>query len=603
MSQTSSAQTGLPDPLQLLTGPGGPFEVTVEEVNGLPTKVYKSRMKSLAQVLEGSKGHGDKVFIVQGQRRITFKEHYARAAGFARACYGRFGLQKGDRVAILSANNPEWSIAFWGTVGSGLVAVPLNAWWKSEELEYALADSGSSLLVCDKRRFDVVKPILRSLPDLRAVLVIGEKAEDLSLTAGQEESGGGSAPALEGFDEAVGESDALPSVEIGEDDYAAIFYTSGTTGKPKGAISTHRNIIANLQNILLIGVLARMLAARSAAASGGGQPPQIPDQMVNLLVVPFFHVTGCFATLVVYLATGNRLVLMEPGKFDPVAAMELIQRERVTSFGGVPTVVQRVVDHPRFDEYDMSSVVQIVFGGAPPPPDLAEKIAKKFPNVKNLGGAGVAYGLTETSSVATLVLGDDYLRRPNSAGKPMPTVEIKIVGPDGQEMPPGQRGEIWIKGPIVSPGYWNKPDETAKTFTEGWLHTGDIGYVDEDGFLFVVDRAKDMIIRGGENIYSIEVEDVIHTHPKVAECAVVGVPDPDWGEVVKAVVVPLPGQDLTEDEIKAHCAAHLADYKVPAIVEIRREPLPRNPAGKVLKPALRGGQTAFATAEESDSAL
>lgn len=581
--------------MQMLTGPGGPFEVVVEDVSGVPTKVYKSRMRSLRQVLEASKGHGDKTFIVQAGRRLSFERHYAGAAAFGAWCYEKFGTLKGDRVGILSANNPEWSQAFWGAVASGLIAVPLNAWWKAEELEFALSDSATKVLVVDARRLEVVTPILSRLSDLRAVVVIGVDADDPSL---EEAAAAGKGKAVVPFP-AVTEFEAkLPDPDIAEDDYAAIFYTSGTTGKPKGAISTHRNVIANLQNIMLVGVLARMLAARSGAPSAPAA-----DQMVNLLVVPFFHVTGCFATLVVYLATGNRLVLMPPGKFDPMVAMELIEREKVTSFGGVPTVVQRVVDHPKARDYDLSSVVQVVFGGAPPPPDLAEKIKEVFPNAASLGGAGVAYGLTETSSVATLVLGDDYMKRPNSAGKPVPTVEIKIVGPDGKERPPGERGEIWIKGPIVSPGYWNNPEATAETFTDGWLHTGDIGYLDEEGFLYVVDRAKDMIIRGGENIYSIEVEDVIHQHPKVAECAVVGVPDRDWGEVVKAVVVPLPGETLTEEEIIAHCAEHLADYKVPAVVEIRSEPLPRNPAGKVLKPALRGAATSFEVMEDSDSAL
>ncbi len=580
--------TAKPDVLAMLTGPGGPFEVVTEEVRGIPTKVYKSRMKRLRDIFQNSKGQGDKVFLVQGDRRITFAQHYAMAASAANALWEDVGLRTGDRLAILSANNPEWSVAFWAAQAIGAVAVPLNAWWKSEELEYALANSGTSVLVCDERRFAVVEPILDKLPSLRAVYVIGEAParSDSSLVV---------AP----FDDLLkADSEKLPETEIEEDDTAAIFYTSGTTGKPKGSIATQRNVIANLQNLMLIGLLNRMLDSSSGGGASGSD-----TQMVNLLVVPFFHVTGCFAVLVVYFATGNRIVLMKPGKFDPVAAMELIEKERVTSFGGVPTVVQRIVDHPRFDEFDMSSVTQIAFGGSPPPAELARKINEKFPNVTIRGGAGVAYGLTETSSVATIIVGDDYLKRPNSAGKPVPTVEIRIVDPEGRDLPPGERGEIWIKGPIVSPGYWNDPEATAKAFTDGWLHTGDIGYLDEEGFLYVVDRAKDMIIRGGENIYSIEVEDVIHSHPKVAECAVVGVPDEDWGERVKAYVVPVEGAEVTPEEIKSFCSEHLADYKVPSEVEIWHSPLPRNPAGKVLKPALRGGQTSFSADGDSDSAL
>ncbi len=578
-----------PDPLAMLTGPGGPFEVVVEDVRGIPTRVYKNRMRRLRDVFAGSRGQGEKVFIVQGDRRVTFAEHYRMAVSAANTLW-KGGFRKGDRLAILSANNPEWSVAFWTAQALGAVAVPLNAWWKAEELEYALSNSETSVLVCDRRRFEVVAPILGKLPSLQQVWVVGLGDERVD------------APfPVEDFDALVeGEAEGLPEVDVDEDDLAAIFYTSGTTGKPKGSMATQRNVIANLQNLMLIGLLNRMIEASSGGS--GGQPGG-SDQMVNLLVVPFFHVTGCFAVLVVYFATGNRIVLMPPGKFDPVLAMELIQREKVTSFGGVPTVVQRIVDHPRFGEFDMSSVTQIAFGGAPPPPELARKIAERFPNVKMRGGAGVAYGLTETSSVATIIVGDDYLTRPNSAGKPVPTVEVRIVDPEGKDVPKGERGEIWLKGPIVSPGYWNDPEATARSYTEGWLHTGDIGYLDEDGFLYVVDRAKDMIIRGGENIYSIEVEDVIHSHPAVAECAVVGVPDQDWGERVKAFVVPREGAEVTEEEIIAFCSEHLADYKVPSEVVIQRDPLPRNPAGKVLKPALRGSQTAFSVSEDSDSAL
>ena len=586
-----------PDPISMLTGPGGPFEVVTEKVRGVPTRVYKNRMKSLRQVLEGSKGHGDKVFIVQGERRMSFAEHFSLVSSAAQTLRHQVGVRTGDRIAILSANNPEWSVAFWTAQALGAVAVPLNAWWKAKELEYALTNSATSVLVCDLRRLAVVEPILARLDSLRAIYVIGASEESLeharSLARPQQR--------VASFSELVSEEEAsLPDVSVEEDDYAAIFYTSGTTGKPKGSIATQRNVIANLQNLMLIGLLNRMLDARVGEKSGSaGQD----GQMVNLLVVPFFHVTGCFAVLVVYFATGNRIVLMEPGKFDPLAALELIERERVTSFGGVPTVVQRVVDHPKFSEFDTSSVTQIAFGGSPPPAELATKIREKFPNVALRGGAGQAYGLTETSSVATINVGEDYLRRPNSAGKAVPTVEIKIVDAEGNELAPGQRGEIWLKGPIVSPGYWNDPDATAASYTDGWLHTGDIGYLDEDGFLYVVDRAKDMIIRGGENIYSIEVEDVIYSHPAVSECAVVGVPDPDWGEVVKAFVVPKDGASVTPEEIKRYCAERLADYKVPQQVEVRTEPLPRNPAGKVLKPALRGSNTSFSIDADSDSAL
>lgn len=578
------------DPAAALTGPGAPFEVTTEEVAGVETRVYKQRMKSMREVLENSGAFGGKDFIVQGERRLTFSEHLDQAHRVATRLAADFEVKKADRVAILSANSPEWVVAFWAIQTLGAIAVPLNAWWKAEELTYALEDSGTRILICDQRRLEAVREVLHHLDFLRAIFVMGRYE-------GDGEIGGIEIHPFEDLLNA--QASRAPDWPVYEDDPAAIFYTSGTTGKPKGSISTQRNIIANLQNVMFFGLLNRMV--KPASQSSAGALMQV--EMASLLVVPLFHVTGCYATMIIYLATGGKIVLMPPGPFDPVVAMTLIQDEKITSFGGVPTVVQRVIDHPDFDKFDLSTLNQVVYGGAPPPLELARKVRERFPNVSNAGGAGMAYGLTETAAIATLNVGDSYFEKPDSAGKPLPVIEIKIVREDGTEASPGERGEIWIKGPTVSPGYWNKPEATAESFTDGWLHTGDIGILDDEGWLYVVDRAKDMIIRGGENVYSIEVEDVIYTHPDVAECAVVGVPHPDLGEEVKAVIVPRDRAKIDPDEIRGLCAKHLADFKVPSVIELRENPLPRNPAGKVLKPALRGDGTAFEEDAESDSTL
>lgn len=578
------------DPAVALTGPGAPFEVVTEEVAGIETKVYKQRMKSLREVLNNSGGFGDKDFVVQGERRLTYASHIEAARQMAATLAGDFEVKKGDRLAILSANTSEWIISFWAAQAMGAVSVPLNAWWKSEELTYALEDSGTRVLVCDSRRLEVIREVAHHLDFLEAIFVSGGYS-------GDDEIGG-----IKVFPfERLLDSDPshAPQWEIDEDDPAAIFYTSGTTGKPKGSISTQRNIIANLQNVTFFGLLNRMI--KPPAQHSGGAMLQV--EMASLLVVPLFHVTGCYATMIVYLATGGKIVLMPPGPFDATVAMKMIEEEKVTSFGGVPTLVQRVIDHPDFETYDLSTLNQVVYGGAPPPVELARKVKERLPNVSGAGGAGMAYGLTETAAIATLNVGDSYFEKPDSAGKPLPVVELMIVKDDGSEAAPGERGEIWIKGPTVSPGYWKKPEATAEAFTDGWLHSGDIGILDEDGWLYVVDRAKDMIIRGGENVYSIEIEDVVYTHPDVAECAVVGVPHPDLGEEVKVVVVPGPDAKLDAAEIQELCAKHLANFKVPSIVEFRETPLPRNPAGKVLKPALRGDGTAFEEDPESDSAL
>lgn len=580
------------DPATALTGAGAPFEVVAEDIDGIEMNVYKQRMRSMREILANSAGFSDKDFIVQGERRLTFGEHNAMVSSAAATLANDFEFEKGDRLAILSANNPEWSVAFWTAQALGSVAVPLNAWWKVEELTYALEDSGARFVICDRRRLGVIEQALANLDFVRAVFVIGAP-DDMPTKIGEVEF----IPIERLFE---GDPDSAPDWKVDEGDFASIFYTSGTTGKPKGAISSQRNIIANLQNIMYFGLLSRLI--KPPTQTSGSMNIQV--EMATLLVVPFFHVTGCFATMIVYFATGGKIVLMPPGRFDPITAMELIEREKVTSFGGVPTIVQRVVEHPDFDRYDLVGVNQIVYGGAPPPVELARKVSEKFPGVKLAGGAGMAYGLTESSAVSTLNVGDSYFEKPDSAGKPMPTVELMIADDDGKEVPSGERGEILIKGPTVSPGYWKKPEATAETFTNGWLHSGDIGIIDEDGWLYVVDRAKDMIIRGGENIYCIEIEDVIFTHPDVAECAVVGKPHPEWGEEVKAVIVARPGTSIRSSEIQELCARHLADFKVPSYVEFSDKPLPRNPAGKVLKQALRGGETAFHHEDEDhDSAL
>ncbi|GIU89406.1 MAG: hypothetical protein KatS3mg010_0505 [Acidimicrobiia bacterium] len=382
----------------------------------------------------------------------------------------------------------------------------------------------------------------------------------------------------------------MPTNYVEEDDLLAILYTSGTTGQPKGATLTHRQAIANLQNILVGGV---------AAAMRGEPPPEVGAKLrsATLLVVPLFHVTGCLATMVLAYATGGKLVLMPVGRFDPDVAMQIIEREKITSIGGVPTVMWRILESPNLGKYDLSSVQRASYGGAPAAPELVERIEQVFPNLRKT--LSTAYGLTETASVATLISGEDYFAHPGSVGRPVPTVEVRVVTDDGLDAAPGERGEVWIKGPtVMARGYWRRPDANEAAFSEGWFRTGDIGYLDEEGYLYLVDRAKDMIIRGGENVYSVEVEHVLFDHPDVVDAAVVGVPHRTLGEEVKAVVQLRPGSTATAEDLQEFCRQHLADFKVPAYVELRDEPLPRNPAGKVLKNLLRGQETSFAVSDD-----
>ena len=561
-----------------LTGPGGAFEIVVADVCGIPTQVFEQRMRSMRELVAQNALRGEVDWLVQGDRRFTYAEHDAASRSVAARLAG-LGVQHGDRVALAAANCPEWVITFWASAVLGAVLVPLNAWWKAEELEFGIIDSGAKVFVGDERRVELMRPRLTEMRELLHVFSIGAAGDH----------------PVRSFDELLGDDTAaLPDAPIDEDDLLAIAYTSGTTGEPKGATITQRQAIANLQNIIFAGF---------AQALRGTPPPEASAglQSASLLIVPLFHVTGCLATMVVAYATGGRLVLMPPGRFDPDRAMEVIEREKVTAIGGVPTIMWRIVESPGLGKYDLSSVKRASYGGAPAAPELVQRIEEVFPNLRKT--LTTAYGLTESASVATLNSGDDYFSHPGSVGRVVPTVEIRVVDEDGDDAPAGEPGEIWVKGPtIMARGYWRRPEDDAAALTDGWFHSGDIGYLDADGFLYIVDRAKDMIIRAGENIYCVEVEHVLFDHRDVIDAAVVGVPHKELGEEVKAVVQLRAGATTSPEEVRGFCREHLADFKVPAYVEIRDEPLPRNPAGKILKNLLRSGATSV-TESSDDSVL
>ncbi len=572
-----------------LTAPGQMFEVEVIDIRGVATRTWKACPANLRVVLELSRGHGDADLLVYEDERTTFEEHFRIVAALAHGLRTRFGIEKGDRVSIAMRNLPEWAMAFWGAAVAGAVVVPLNAWWTGPELEYGLSDSGSAVAFVDAERLERLRPHIEALPGLRAVVVTDEDRRPVTSETV------GTTPVI-GFADLVGEPSpdiALPDVDIEPEDDATIFYTSGTTGKPKGAVGTHRNICTNLMSLFFLNTRASLRNAGGLADSGdradGGNGARPPRQGAYLLSVPLFHATGCHATLVANTAAGNKLVMMH--HWDAQRALELIEREQITTFGGVPAMVMQVIDSPDFDMRDTSSIRGVAYGGAPAPPDLVRRIKDHFPG----GSASNGYGLTETSSVATMNTGDDYVRKPDSVGPPVPVVELAVVpdGFDGAEptgdLPRGPDvvGELWVKGPNVVRGYWEKPAETDASFTRGWLHTGDVGRIDEEGFLTIVDRAKDMVIRGGENVYSVQVEAAVFEHPAVADCAVIGVPHPVLGEEVGAVVVLRPGASLTAEELAAFMKGRIATFMVPTHVWLRSEPLPRNPQGKVLKRELR----------------
>ncbi len=596
VQQPDTSEDALPVPTLAettanLTATGQPFEMEDMTIRGIPTRTWKTAPSSLRSVLELSSLHGEKDFLVYEDERVTFEEHFRIAATLAQQLIERFGISKGDRVAIAMRNLPEWIIAFWASISAGAVVVPLNAWWVGDELAYGLSDSGTKVVFVDEERQGRILHHLSELPDLKAMIVTCEEHDPVA--GGRRAAIGAMVDRPESepfpvipFAEAVGTPVgvvALPDVPIDPDDDATIFYTSGTTGRPKGAVGTHRNSVSNLMNLFFVSTVGTMRRSGAVAdVSGGGQN-------ANLLSVPLFHATGCHAVLVTNTAAGGKLVMMH--HFDPERALELIEREQITIFGGVPAMVMQVIDSPDFDKTDTSSVRSISYGGAPAPPDLVRRIKQHFP----AGAPGNGYGLTETSAMTTMNAGDDYVRKPDSVGPPAPVCDVAVVPeefagdepPAGQSVDPERTGELWIKGPNVVRGYWNRPTETAASFTRGWLHTGDVARIDEEGFVHIVDRAKDMIIRGGENVYCVEVEAALFEHPAVADCAVIGVPHPVLSEEVGAVVVLRPGQDVGADELARFVRERLAAFNVPSRFWFRAEALPRNPAGKVLKRELR----------------
>lgn len=549
-----------------MTGPGGPFEIETVPVHGRPMKNWKYRARSLRESVERAAGFGDTTFMVQGERRISYGEFGRLVWGAAGALTGNFGLRPGDRLAVLAYNSPDWLVALFGATCAGGIGVGLNGWWTADEIEYGLTDSGARFLVVDERLWPRAEPLVGKIPSLERVIFIGQRPP------------AGTVPIAE----VVRPADAAPTVPIEEDDPFVFLYTSGTTGRPKACITTHRGTIAQVMGIMFAGVANAMTGAAKPLVGGaeGSQP-------AGLLTSPLFHVAGLHSGVCTLMTTGAKIVFTE-GRFDPEQVMRLIERERVTLWGAIPTMLHRVVHHPNVKKYDLSSLTRVSFGGAPTPPETIEKAREVLPVEPSMANA---YGLTETHGVATVNAGTDLLRRKTSAGRPLPVLDLRIVDDRGREVPTGQLGEVAFFGPTITPGYWNKPEATAETVRDGWLYTGDLGYVDEEGFLFVVDRKKDMLIRGGENVYCTEIEHVLADHPQIVEAAVVGVPDPELGERVKAIVRVEPGTTLDPKEVQRHVAARLAPFKVPEFVEFTESPLPRNPAGKLLKNVLRGQGT------------
>jgi long-chain acyl-CoA synthetase len=446
-------------------------------------------------------------------------------------------------------------------VSIGVAVVGMNAWWTAEEMAYGLSDSAPKVLFLDAERLARVK----ERPEMVAGMqVVGVRIPD--------------APAnVVPWANVIATGGSLPDVAVDPDSDACIFYTSGTTGFPKGAQLTHRGCVANLMNMQYAGASAALSMQRAT----GLEPPATPPVPVTLITTPLFHVTANNCGAYAATAVGGTLVLMY--RWDAGEALRLIERERISGMSGVPVMARELINHPDFEKTDTSSLLALAGGGAQVPPDLVLKIESKVATAR----PGTGYGMTETCGIITSISGDFFVDKPDSAGPSMPNFEVKCVDDDGRTVGPGEIGELWVRGSSVIKGYINRPDATASSIVDGWLKTGDVARIDEHGFIYIVDRKKDMVLRGGENVYCAEVEATLYRHSAIAECCVFGVPDDRLGEEVGAAIVLKPGEALTDTALREHCAAIMAKHKIPRYMWFLDEPLPRNASGKFLKRELR----------------
>lgn len=562
-----------------LTAEGSPFAMTEIEVRGVPMRVFPTAPPTMKALWDITALYGDRTYIVYEDERYTYAEVGARVRALAHLLSERHGVGHGDRVAVAMRNYPEWVVSYWATLSLGAAVVGMNAWWTSQEMAYGLSDSRPKVLIADDERVERVLPVLDELRATAPLHVLAVRsARDLPADASRW---------ADVVDPATA-PDALPDVAIDPDDDATIFYTSGTTGFPKGAQLTHRGSVHNVMNIAFMTSAAQAAEAKAIAAGDLPAPaapadPAAATPPVFMAPTPLFHVTANNCILQPCTLVGGTMVFTY--KWDPGRALELIERERVTNLSGVPTMSRELLLHPDWATRDTSSLKAMGGGGAPLQPDLVEKIDRSLAQ----GAPSTGYGLTETCGIVTANSARLYTSKPASCGRVVPTLDAKLIDELGDDIAPSPDavGELAVRGPIVIKGYLNRAEATADAIRDGWFRTGDIARIDEDGFVFIVDRAKDMVLRGGENVYCSEVEAAIYEHPDVAEAAVFGVPDERLGEDVAAAVVLRPGAALDAPALQAFLAERIAKFKIPATIWFREEQLPRNANGKFLKRELR----------------
>ncbi|MCC3314994.1 class I adenylate-forming enzyme family protein [Nocardia africana] len=531
-----------------LTGPGGRFELVEEEVLGARMPVLRHRRRAVAELLAASVAFGDRDYLVTEDRRLSYREHAAAAAALAAALREEFGVGRGDRVAILAANTVEWVITFWATQSLGAIAVGLNGWWVPREIEYGLALTEPAVVVVDAKRAKLLAEIETSA----AVVTMDEDLPRLIAAH-------------------AGAEPAVP--DVAEDDPAVILFTSGTSGKPKAALHSQRNLLAVTGYFEYTDALA-------AAFTGKTLEPGAPLDLRCLLTSPLFHIASLHNLVVPRLATGSA-VIMPQGGFDADRILRLIEKERVTNWGAVPTMASRLLEHGDIGRYDTSSLTAFALASAPSSPAFKQRLREEVPFAAD--ALVDSYGLTECSTAVAVATPADLAESPGTLGRPIISVALEIRDPDGTPVPEGVEGEVYVRSPFVMLGYWRNPEATAAAIdAERWLRTGDFGVV-EQGRLRLTGRRSDLILRGGENIYPVEIEQCLDEHPDVVECAVVGEPHPDLGQQVAAVVVLAQGSTASEAELREFARERLAYFKVPERWRITSEPLPRNITGKLIR--------------------
>lgn len=547
-----------------LTKPGSMFEMGTMQHDGREYICFKNAPETMLGHLDIGRSHGDKEFLVYEGERYTYSEVYAAADALAAALVSDYGIGVGDRVAIAMRNYAEWVIAFLGIAYSGATIVPLNSWGQKPELEYGLSDSEAKLVIGDEQRLSYVKDDLQSM-GVKAIAVRSDASLSENTNVAQW---------ADVLDAHKGTAASAPKVSAS--DLFMMLYTSGTTGRPKGAMTSHR---ALSQAMFSFDVGAYACSMCNPEAIGSMMAKGYEQSA--LLAVPLFHMSGLHAGLLLGLRGGRKMVMMY--KWNAEQAIDLIEQERLTMFSVVPSMLQEVLSSPKFEQTDTSSLFNIGAGGSATPPKVTELIAEKVDSPYQ----GCGWGLTETNTSLCSFTGKAFEQNPSSAGWLMPIVELEVRDEEGKTLAAGDTGIFWAKTIGLIDGYWNRPKDNAEDFVDGWFCTGDIGRIDEEGYVYLSDRAKDMVIRGGENVYSGEVEAAFYHHSAVAEAGVFAVPDDKLGEEVGAAVVLKPGTSATEEELRAVVAGQLAGFKVPRYIWISAEPLPRNPSGKILKKNLR----------------